>query len=170
MQSTQPQLNNNANNSNNNVAGPAPSQRRWVPPSRDRRTGGDGRNPHKGPQNSSIGKLMFMIYHIFYTTLTKKVDFHVCINICMCIEYGVGPRSLGGQHSPSSSGVTPNLSRGNNSNTVNDIPPNTTYSKFSASLAASHAQAVSSSGGNSKEADRELSRNDVAFRKVKLYF
>jgi len=40
--------------------------------------------------------------------------------------------------------VTPNL-RGNNinnSNSVNDIPPNTTYSKFSASLAASHAQAV----------------------------
>ena len=84
-------------------------------------------------------------------------------------DYGVGPRTIGGQHSPSSSGVTPNL-RGNNinnSNSVNDIPPNTTYSKFSASLAASHAQAVSSSGGNSREADRELSRNDVAFRKVR---
>ena len=88
----------------------------------------------------------------------------------MFSEYGVGPRSLGGQHSPLSSGVAPNLSRGTNSNTVNDIPPNTTYSKFSASLAASHAQAVSSSGGNSREADRELSRNDVAFRKVKLHF
>ena len=44
----QPQLNNNANNSNNNVAGPVPSQRRWVPPSRDRRAGGEARIPQKG--------------------------------------------------------------------------------------------------------------------------
>ena len=77
----------------------------------------------------------------------------------------------GGQQSSSAGGVPPSLLRGTNVNnsTVNDIPPNTTYSKFSASLAASHAQAVSSSGGNSREADRELSRNDVAFRKVCLF-
>ena len=77
----------------------------------------------------------------------------------------------GGQQSSSAGGIPPNLLRGTNVNnsTVNDIPPNTTYSKFSASLAASHAQAVSSSGGNSREADRELSRNDVAFRKVCLF-
>ena len=56
------------------------------------------------------------------------------------------------------------------SNTVKDIPPNTTYSKFSASLAASHAQAIASSTGNTREADRELSRNDVAFRKVALKY
>ena len=75
-----------------------------------------------------------------------------------------------GQHSPSTGGIPPNLSRSaniNNSNTVKDIAPNTTYSKFSASLAATHAQAVSSSGGNNREADKELSRNDVAFRKVR---
>ena len=88
-------------------------------------------------------------------------------------EYGVGPRPLaGGRHSPSTGSVTPNVPRGgniNNSSTVNDIPPNTTYSKFSASLAANHAQAVSSSGGNNREADKELSRNDVAFRKVSNY-
>ena len=77
----------------------------------------------------------------------------------------------GGQNSASTSVVPPNVSRSVNivnSNTVNDIPPNTTYSKFSASLAASHAQAVSSSGGSTREADRELSRNDVAFRKVSV--
>ena len=88
-------------------------------------------------------------------------------------EYGVGPRPLaGGRHSPSTGSVPPNVPRGgniNNSSTVNDIPPNTTYSKFSASLAANHAQAVSSSGGNNREADKELSRNDVAFRKVSNY-
>ena len=47
-QSVQPQLNNNVNNSNNNVAGPVPSQRRWVPPSRDRRAAGEARIPQKG--------------------------------------------------------------------------------------------------------------------------
>ena len=54
----QPQLNNNANNSNNNVAGPVPSQRRWVPPSRDRRAGGEARIPQKG-KNSLEHKCVF---------------------------------------------------------------------------------------------------------------
>ena len=85
-------------------------------------------------------------------------------------DYGVGIRPLaGGQNSIPSSVAPPNFVRGGNtlsSNTVKDIPPNTTYSKFSASLAASHAQAVSSSVSNAREAERELSRNDIAFRKV----
>jgi len=140
LQSAQPQLNSNANNSNNNVAGPPHTQRRWVPPSRDRRPGGDYRIAPKASQSTPI-------------------------------DYGVGPRTLAvGQHSPSTGGIPPNLSRSaniNNSNTVKDIAPNTTYSKFSASLAATHAQAVSSSGGNNREADKELSRNDVAFRKIR---
>ena len=57
-QSVQPQLNNNVNNSNNNVAGPVPSQRRWVPPSRDRRAGGEARIPQKG-KNSLEHKCVF---------------------------------------------------------------------------------------------------------------
>ena len=79
----------------------------------------------------------------------------------------------GGQNSASANVAPPNISRSVNvlnSNSVNDIPPNTTYSKFSASLAASHAQAIASSSGNNREADRELSRNDVAFRKVALKY
>ena len=91
--------------------------------------------------------------------------------LILFLDYGVGPRALTGgqQHSPSTGVLPPNPSRSaniNNSSTVNDIAPNTTYSKFSASLAASHAQAVSLSGGKNREADKELSRNDVAFRKV----
>ena len=94
------------------------------------------------------------------------------LNTLLVLDYGVGPRPLAGGQSNSAptSVAPPNISRSANiqsSNTVNDIPPNTTYSKFSASLAASHAQAVSSSGGSTREADRELSRNDVAFRKVR---
>ena len=60
MQSTQPQLNTNANNSNNNVAGTIPSQRRWVPPSRDRRAGGESRIPPKASQGSPIGNIIFI--------------------------------------------------------------------------------------------------------------
>ena len=55
MQSAQPQINTNANNSNNNVAGPIPSQRRWVPPSRDRRSGGELRVPPKASQSTPTG-------------------------------------------------------------------------------------------------------------------
>ena len=57
-QNTQPQLNNNANNSNNNVAGPVPTQRRWVPPSRDRRIGGDARTPQKGIHDLQNDKIL----------------------------------------------------------------------------------------------------------------
>ena len=58
MQSAQPQLNSNANNSNNNVAGPPHTQRRWVPPSRDRRPGGDYRIAPKASQSTPIGNLI----------------------------------------------------------------------------------------------------------------
>ena len=172
--STHPQINNNANNGNNNVAGPGPSQRRWVPPSRDRRAGGEFRIPTKVSQGSPLGILTYKI--ILHNKRRNQNVWIISILYGFDIlfsEYGVGPRPLaGGRHSPSTGSVTPNVPRGgniNNSSTVNDIPPNTTYSKFSASLAANHAQAVSSSGGNNREADKELSRNDVAFRKVSYY-
>ena len=134
MHSAHPQLNTNANNSNNNVAGPtAQSQRRWVPPSRDRRSGGSGPPPRVSPGPSDFGP-----------RTNNQGDRTTLTN----------PANVTGGNIPSS-----------NTNIVKDIPPNTTYSKFSASLAASHAQAISS-GGGIKAADRELSRNDVAFRKV----
>ena len=67
MQSAQPQINSNANN-NNNVAGPVPSQRRWVPPSRDRRAGGDLRVPPKTSQSSPTGNCYY--YYDAYFDIT----------------------------------------------------------------------------------------------------
>ena len=69
--STQPQIKNNANNGNNNVAGPGPSQRRWVPPSRDRRAGGEFRIPTKVSQGSPLG---ILTYKIILHNKTKYMD------------------------------------------------------------------------------------------------
>ena len=72
--STHPQINNNANNGNNNVAGPGPSQRRWVPPSRDRRAGGEFRIATKVSQGSPLGIALLIYKIILYIANTKYTD------------------------------------------------------------------------------------------------